>query len=76
MIVVRVEDTREEKVLPLDQVREQVVASLSKLKGEQSAIELADSLVADLKKGSQDLMKTNGLAFGDSENIDRSSSFC
>ena len=56
-----------------DEVREQVVASLSKLKGEQSAIELADSLVADLKKGSQDLMKTNGLAFGDSESIDHSS---
>ena len=73
VVVVRVEDTREEKVLPLDEVREQVVASLSKVKGEQSAIELADSLVADLKKGSQDLMKTNGLAFGDSESIDRSS---
>ena len=73
VVVVRVEDTREEKVLPLDEVREQVVASLSKLKGEQSAIELADSLVADLKKGSQDLMKMNGLAFGDSESIDRSS---
>ena len=29
VVVVRVEDTREEKVLPLDEVREQVVASLS-----------------------------------------------
>ncbi|MBU2897915.1 peptidylprolyl isomerase [Vibrio hepatarius] len=73
VIVVRVEDTREEKVLPLVEVREQVVASLSKVKGEQSAIELADSLVAELKKGSKDLMKENGLKFGDSESIDRSS---
>ena len=49
------------------------MASLSKVKGEQSAMELADNLVAELKKGSQDLMKTNGLVFGDSESIDRSS---
>ncbi|GLT19765.1 peptidylprolyl isomerase [Vibrio zhanjiangensis] len=73
VVVVRVSDSREEKVLPLDDVREQVVASLSKVKGEQTAIELADNLVAELKKGSQELMKKNDLSFDESESVDRSS---
>ncbi|AXN29857.1 peptidylprolyl isomerase [Vibrio coralliilyticus] len=73
VIVVRVEDARDETVLPLDEVREQVTTALAKVKGEQSAIELADNLVAELKKGNKDLMTENGLAFSDSENIDRSS---
>lgn len=73
VIVVRVEDTRDETVLPLEDVREQVTTALAKVKGEQSAIELADNLVAELKKGNKDLMTENGLAFSDLENIDRSS---
>ncbi|USD33351.1 MULTISPECIES: peptidylprolyl isomerase [Vibrio] len=73
VIVVRVEDTRDETVLPLEEVRDQVTASLAKIKGEQSAIELADNLVAELKKGNKDLMTENGLEFSDAENIDRSS---
>ncbi|MCG9596713.1 peptidylprolyl isomerase [Vibrio sp. Isolate25] len=73
VIVVRVEDTRDETVLPLEEVRDQVTASLAKIKGEQSAIELADNLVAELKKGNKDLMTENGLEFSDAEKIDRSS---
>ncbi|MCG9682802.1 peptidylprolyl isomerase [Vibrio sp. Isolate23] len=73
VIVVRVEDTRDETVLPLEEVRDQVTTSLAKIKGEQSAIELADNLVAELKKGNQELMSEHGLAFSDSEKIDRSS---
>tara|TARA_Y100001960_G_C14732569_1_gene858413 strand:- start:234 stop:2093 length:1860 start_codon:yes stop_codon:yes gene_type:complete len=73
VIVVRVEDERDETVLPLDQVREQVTTTLSKVKGEQNAIELADKLVAELKEGKQDLLAENGLAFGSLETLDRSS---
>lgn len=73
VIVVRVEDARDEMVLPLEDVREQVTTTLAKVKGEQSAIELADKLVADLKQGKQDLLSENALAFGESETVDRSS---
>ena len=73
VIVVRVEDARDEMVLPLADVREQVTTTLAKVKGEQSAIELADQLVKELKEGKQDLLADNELAFGESETVDRSS---
>ncbi|MFA0412531.1 peptidylprolyl isomerase [Vibrio renipiscarius] len=73
VIVVRVEDARDETVLPLNDVREQVVAQLSKVKGEQNAIELAETIVAELKAGNQAVLAENGLAFGDVENVDRGS---
>ena len=73
VIVVRVEDSRDETLLPLADVREDVVASLSKVKGEQTAIELADKLLAGLKAGDMSLLKEHDLAFGENESIDRSS---
>ncbi|KOO08565.1 peptidylprolyl isomerase [Vibrio hepatarius] len=73
VIVVRVEDSRDETLLPLADVREDVVASLSKVKGEQTAIELADKLLTGLKVGDTSLLKEHDLAFGESESIDRSS---
>ncbi|EGA69717.1 peptidyl-prolyl cis-trans isomerase D [Vibrio sinaloensis DSM 21326] len=73
VIVVRVEDARDETVLPLEEVRTQVTETLAKVKGEQSAIELADKLVAELKEGKQQLLEENDLAFGTSETVDRSS---
>lgn len=73
IIVVRVEDVRDEMVLPLNDVREQVVAQLSKVKGEQQALELATGLVAELKEGKQALLNKKGLEFGDIEKLDRSS---
>jgi len=73
VIVVRVEDSRDETLLPLADVREDVVTSLSKVKGEQTAIELADKLLAGLKAGDMSLLKEHDLAFGENESIDRSS---
>ncbi len=73
VIVVRVEDSRDETLLLLADVREDVVASLSKVKGEQTAIELADKLLTGLKAGDTSLLKEHDLVFGESESIDRSS---
>lgn len=73
VIVVRVEDARDETVLPLEEVRSQVTKTLANVKGEQSALELAEALVADLKQGNQGLLEQNDLAFGESETVDRSS---
>ncbi|MDW3171380.1 peptidylprolyl isomerase, partial [Vibrio sp. Y184] len=46
IIVVRVEDSRDETVLPLAEVKDQVVAELSRVKGEQGALELGTKVVA------------------------------
>lgn len=73
VVVVRVEDTRDETVLPLTEVREQVVAQLSRVKGEQNAMALATKVVDELKAGNTQILADNGLAFGQAETIDRSS---
>ena len=74
VIVVRVEDIREETVLPLTEVRDQVTDTLAKVKGEQAAIELAEKLMAQLQEGKKALLAEHNLSFGESEIIDRSSS--
>jgi len=73
VIVVRVEETRPEMALPLEEVREQVVAQLSKVKGEQQALELGEQLIVALKDGDDSLLAENDLAFGELESIDRGS---
>ncbi|WCP66224.1 peptidylprolyl isomerase [Vibrio tubiashii] len=73
IVVVRVEDSRDETVLPLEDVRSDVVKALANVKGEQTAIELAQNLVEELKQGKQELLSANGLAFGEAETLDRSS---
>ncbi|NLS13879.1 peptidylprolyl isomerase [Vibrio sp. SM6] len=73
ILVVRVEDVRDETVLPLQEVQAQVVAELSRVKGEEQAVALADKVVADLNAGNDAVLAENGLSFGESEQIDRSS---
>jgi len=73
VIVVRVEDYRDETVLPLEEVREQVVAQLAKVKGEQHALELANKVVADLNAGNESVLADNALVFGETQMVDRSS---
>jgi peptidyl-prolyl cis-trans isomerase D len=73
VVVVRVEESREETVLPLDEVRDQVTQALSNVKGEQAAIELAQTLIEDLKQGDKASLNQNGLAFAETESLDRSS---
>ncbi|MEZ9565551.1 peptidylprolyl isomerase [Vibrio artabrorum] len=73
VIVVRVEDTRDEAVLPLEEVKAQVVASLSAEKAEQQAVELGASLVKELKQGNQAPLAANHLEFTELKTIDRNS---
>ncbi|WP_295899320.1 peptidylprolyl isomerase [uncultured Vibrio sp.] len=71
IIVVRVDDIRDEVVLPLVDVVEQVSTSLKQVKGEQLAIDLANTVLAGLKKGDDSVLTENNLQFGESESIDR-----
>ncbi|MDV6253021.1 peptidylprolyl isomerase [Vibrio sp. EA2] len=75
IIVVRVEDSRPETVLPLDEVKEQVVSELSRVKGEQGALELGTKVVSALKEGKTDVLAENNLAFGEQETVDRRSPY-
>ncbi|PMM08036.1 peptidylprolyl isomerase [Vibrio kanaloae] len=73
VIVVRVEETRDETVLPLAEVKEQVVAALSAVQAEQQAIELGVSLVNELKQGNEAVLADNNLEFTELETVDRNS---
>ncbi|PFG45926.1 peptidyl-prolyl cis-trans isomerase D [Vibrio sp. ES.051] len=71
IIVVRVEDMRDETILPLEKVKDQVVAELSRVKAEQDALELGTKVVAALKEGNTEVLAENNLAFGEQETVDR-----
>ena len=73
VIVVRVNDVREETVLPFEEVKAQVQAQLLATKGEQDALELASKVVVSLKKGDESILASNQLSFADEQNIDRRS---
>ncbi|WP_375753283.1 peptidylprolyl isomerase [Vibrio sp. HN007] len=73
VIVVRVEETRDATLLPFDDVKDQVVEALSKVKGEQKASELATTVLDALKAGNEAILAENSLSFGESETVDRSS---
>lgn len=73
VVVVRVEDSRDETVLPFEDVEEQVNSELALVKGEQKALDLANLVLEGLKAGDESTLSTNGLEFGEIETIDRRS---
>ncbi len=73
VIVVRAQDVRPETVLPLEDVRADVVSALAHSEGEKQAMSDADTLVAGLQKGDQSVLKSHDVKFGELEKIDRRS---
>lgn len=71
VVVVRVDDVREETVLPFEEVKDQVMQQLSVVKGEQKAVELADQLIETLSNDDTSVLEQEGLAFGEQETINR-----
>ncbi|MGC9461071.1 peptidylprolyl isomerase, partial [Vibrio genomosp. F10 str. 9ZD137] len=71
VIVVRVDDSREETVLPLSDVRDQVEAQLRQVKGEQVAIELAGNVLEVLSVSGESQLSEYDLQFSESTSIDR-----
>ncbi|MFC3023435.1 peptidylprolyl isomerase [Vibrio zhugei] len=71
--VVRVEQTRPEKLLPLEEVKSDVVKTLTTMKAEDQANTLADKVIDALNKGDQSILKANDLAFSSEKTIDRNS---
>lgn len=73
IVVVRVDDSREATVLPLEDVKPQVVSQLTAQKSLDKAQDLATQLVTGLEKGDNSLLAEHQLAFGEQETIDRRS---
>ncbi|SDH06167.1 peptidyl-prolyl cis-trans isomerase D [Vibrio xiamenensis] len=73
VIVVRAQDVRPETVLPLEDVRADVVSALAHSEGEKQAMSDADTLVAGLQKGDPSVLKSHDVKFGELEKIDRRS---
>ncbi|EAS44715.1 peptidylprolyl isomerase [Photobacterium profundum] len=72
VVVVRVDDSRDEMVLAFDEVSAKVKAQLASQKGEQNAQIKADDLIAALRAGSADVLEAEGLSFGEEQTISRS----
>ncbi|MCG3726430.1 peptidylprolyl isomerase [Vibrio cincinnatiensis] len=71
VIVVRIEESRPEIILPLSEVRESIETKLAQLKAEQQALALASQLVNELRTGDDHLLTEHNLTFSKSEIVDR-----
>ncbi|MGF1701423.1 peptidylprolyl isomerase [Photobacterium makurazakiensis] len=71
VIVVRVDDYRDEMILPFDEVSALVKEQLAQQKGEEQAQAKADEILASLRDGNAEILETEGLAFSDVETISR-----
>lgn len=71
VVVVRVQESRPSLVLPLDEVKGDVIAKFAKDKAQQQMSTLAKTLVDGLKAGDQSVLAANNVAFGDEQVIDR-----
>ncbi|PSW03913.1 peptidylprolyl isomerase [Photobacterium lipolyticum] len=72
VVVVRVDDSREEAVLPFAEVSAAVKAQLASQKGEVNAQAKADEIIAALRAGNDTILETEGLRFAEEQTISRS----
>lgn len=71
VIVVRVEDARDEVLLPFADVAETARQQLAAQKGEQAAQSKADEVIAALREGNTAILEQEDLHFSDAQTIDR-----
>ncbi|MGO1297970.1 MAG: peptidylprolyl isomerase [Vibrio sp.] len=73
VVVVRVEQTRPETLLPLADVKAKVEKTLTTIKAEDQANTLADKVITALNKGNKSVLTANDLSFSSEKTIDRNS---
>jgi peptidyl-prolyl cis-trans isomerase D len=73
VVVVRVNDLRDETVLPFEEVQQLVITQLSEEKGAQQAQALATNVADELKAGNESVLAENNLTFGETQSINRGS---
>ncbi|ELR63733.1 Peptidyl-prolyl cis-trans isomerase PpiD [Photobacterium marinum] len=71
VVVVRVEDSREEMVLPFDEVSASAKQQLAARQGEQNAKAKADEIIAALREGNTEILEKESVNFSDAETIGR-----
>ncbi|MDC7862308.1 peptidylprolyl isomerase [Pantoea ananatis] len=69
--VLRISEHKPEVVEPLEKVKAQIIDTLKHDKATQQAKAQAEKLLADLKAGKQDVLKTAGLTLSASKTVDR-----
>ncbi|GAD80321.1 peptidylprolyl isomerase [Vibrio ezurae] len=73
IIVVRIDDSRPQTVLPYEEVAAKVKAQYQQVEGQKLATELADKVVSALEAGDDSILASNKLSFGAVETVNRSS---
>lgn len=71
VVVVRINETRPETVLPFAEVSEKVTTLLKNEKAQENMTQLAKKLVKDLNAGKTTELKASGYSFGKEEKIKR-----
>ncbi|UXI00481.1 peptidylprolyl isomerase [Photobacterium sp. TY1-4] len=71
VVVVRVDDAREETLLPFEEVAETARQQLATQKGEQAAQDKADTVIAALREGNTGILAQEDLSFSDAQTIER-----
>ncbi|MEJ2763293.1 peptidylprolyl isomerase [Photobacterium sp. MCCC 1A19761] len=71
VVVVRVDDAREETLLPFEDVAETARQQLAAQKGEQAAQDKADEVIAALREGNTGILAQEDLSFSDAQTIER-----
>jgi peptidyl-prolyl cis-trans isomerase D len=71
VVVVRINDSRPETLLPLADVRDDVIAALTEQKAQAAAQALAEKIVESLKKGDDTILAAHQLSFSESEIVQR-----
>ncbi|WP_261816891.1 peptidylprolyl isomerase [Vibrio gallicus] len=75
VVVVRIEDSRPQTVLPYADVATQVKQQLSEVEGRNKANALADKVTKALESGDDSVLATEQLKFSAVQSIDRSSAY-
>ncbi|UTV26924.1 peptidylprolyl isomerase [Photobacterium atrarenae] len=71
VIVVRVEDARDEMLLPFEDVADTARQQLAAQKGEQAAQSKADEVIAALREGNTAVLEQEDLSFSEAQTIER-----
>ncbi len=74
VLVLRIEESRPETILPFEEVEPQITQILKGIEGEKLAKALVDSLETDLAKGEQKSLTDSGYVFSEVRTLKRDSS--
>lgn len=74
VLVLRIEESRPETILPFEEVEPQITQTLKRIEGEKLAKALIDTLETELAKGEQKSLTDSGYQFSEARDLKRDSS--